>query len=225
MLPPCVPAQSAPPTSQRAIEILDELRISLLECVLVLAVLPEESGLLFGGLSEHLDAAHRGARDAHLAAGMLRYGADIGSCGDDRGYRHPHTFLLEQENAVRQGASPGVIVESLVEHIERRVWEPITEFDTAHPRPRCVVQTEPDGQRCTAEVLRRDVESFGQRCYRHANDDERRLDWTAEAEAQEQERVLVAGYQHAFGREIANEWLGRRKQSPRWFNRTRAGRD
>lgn len=58
-------------------------------------------------------------------------------------------------------------------------------------------------------------------CYRHANENERNVDWQVEAELYERERELVSGYQREFGREVAAAWMQRRRQSPRWFDRTR----
>lgn len=223
MFPSASPAQLAPPTSQWALEILDELRIALLECVLVLEVLPEEAGLHFGGLAEELDAAHRGAREAHHAASLLREGAELDTYRDERCRRHPHTLLSEHLAAVRQGAVVVAPAESLAEHVERRVWGAAAGGPGADRelRPRCTARIGQDSRWCSAEVLYRDAESFGVHCYRHATDSERHHDLVTEAQLYEHELELMSGYKRAFGREVAAVWIQQRRKLPRWFDRTR----
>lgn len=222
MFPAATPAEAAPPTSQWSIEILDELRIVLLECVLVLGVLPKESGLHLNALADAVNTAHRDAQQAHRAASLLRQGAALHSWLDRCERRHPHTVLLEHEEAVRRGAVPVTAAESQAIRIERRIWHSAARHAAAAASgPGCVAQLEPDGTRCGAQALHRDAESFGVHCYRHANENERNVDWQVEAELYERERELVSGYQRAFGREVAAAWMQRRRQSPRWFDRTR----
>ncbi|QQG95595.1 hypothetical protein HBE99_00835 [Mycobacteroides chelonae] len=212
MFSAALPADPAPHTSQWAIEILDELRIALLECVLVLAVLPEETGLSFGALSEDLDAAHRHAKEAHHAASLLRQESTPSS---PEGRRHPHTVLLEY----RQGIASVVAAPSLIEHIERRVWEGVTDSHVHAEPGRCAARMERGSRLCGARTLYRDAESFGVHCYRHASEDERRRDQLVEAHLHESIQALAVGYKQAFGREVAAAWLRRRQQSPRWFDR------
>lgn len=75
--------------SSFALEVLDELRMRMLECLLVLQALPEEADLNFDEIENDIHTVSRGARNAYEAASLVHQGAALGerwvrTCRDPR---------------------------------------------------------------------------------------------------------------------------------------------
>ncbi len=61
--------------SSLALDVIDELRMKMLECLLVLRTLPDEADLNFTDLANDVLAAHRGMLEAYQAASIVHQGA------------------------------------------------------------------------------------------------------------------------------------------------------
>lgn len=63
--------------SALALDVIDELRMKMLECLLVLQTLPEEADLNLSDLAGDILAAHRGTQEAYHAASIVHQGAEL----------------------------------------------------------------------------------------------------------------------------------------------------
>lgn len=207
------------------VALLDELRISLLECLLVLEALPDEVTLKFDELTAELHAAYRSARIAHSAGSLLQQGAIL----DERwgnNLSRPKAVFARHNAAVRQGGIAVAPVASTAAAMERRLWElPALDRtqDITGPRPVCSAMTRTTGEECTTTAIYLGGGIFGSHCYKHATASERGQ-YKAHHEAvdarQGQSRELLQDFQRTMGEEISAEWLQRREEAHRWFSMT-----
>lgn len=215
-----MPEESA---SVLAVALLDELRISLLECLLVVEALPDEVTLKFDELGNELLTAYRSARVAHGAASLLHQEAEL----DEKwGHSHsrPKAIFARHNSAIRQGALPIVPASSAATCTERTLWEaPALDRtqDVTGARPICSTVLRTTGEACTTTAIYLGKGMFGAHCYRHATAGERdqyKAHHEAVAQRQEQSHVILQEHQRATGREVAASWIQRREEPQRWFN-------
>ncbi|MGR6977520.1 hypothetical protein [Mycobacteroides abscessus] len=206
-----------------SVALLDELRISLLECWLVVEALPEEVTLKFDELSNELLAAYRSARLAHGAASLLQQEAEL----DEKwGHSHsrPKAIFARHNSAIRQGALPIVPASSAAANTERAIWEaPALDRtqDVTGARPVCSTVLRTTGDACTTTSIYLGRGMFGAHCYRHATASERdqyKAHHEAVAQRQEQSQAILQELQRSTGREVAASWIQRREEPQRWFN-------
>lgn len=108
--------------SDLALDLLEELRLTLVECCLVLKILPPEACLNLRDLEQLLVLAHNDARQAYGAASLLRQGAEL----DDRwGHNHsrPKAVFARHSAAVHRGAQRIRPIAPFSDHFERYVWQ------------------------------------------------------------------------------------------------------
>jgi hypothetical protein len=108
--------------SKAALDLLDELRLTLLECLLVLKVLPDEADLDFVDLEQQVLLTHHYAKQAHRAAGLVNQGAVLnerwGEC-----LSRPKAVFARHSAAVRQGAPRLQPLPMISDEFERRLWK------------------------------------------------------------------------------------------------------
>lgn len=87
-----------------AVEVLDEVRVSVLECLLALDAIGQEAFIDFEPLTESLAASGRVARQAFVAASLLHQGAELiaPSCADSG--MKPGSIISRHLAAVAEGA-------------------------------------------------------------------------------------------------------------------------
>lgn len=206
------------------VALLDELRISVLECLLVVEALPEEVTLKFDELTAELHAVYRSAQLAHSAASLLQQGAEL----DERwgnNLSRPKAVFARHNSAVRQGAAVVAPLGSMAAAMERRLWAlPALDRtqDVTGPRPVCNALTRTTGEECKTTAIYLGAGVFGAHCYRHATAGERdqyRAHHEAVDARQGQSRELLQELQRSMGEEISAEWLQRREEPQRWFSK------
>ena len=208
--------------SPLGVQMLEELRIHLLECQLVVVALADEVDLNFEDFHAGLNAVRELAEHAWGAASLLSQNAVLEtpwSCGPSR----PKAIYLRHAAAVSAGATRRIPLPSLVGVVEARV-EPLWDADLSHnfsgARPACTGFVAGTGKLCTNSAIYLGAETFAKHCYSHATPDERRrhrdhreLQNQAEEESWREGQELM----HRIGRIIIDDWAQKRRHLPTWF--------
>ncbi|SIL38951.1 Uncharacterised protein [Mycobacteroides abscessus subsp. abscessus] len=108
--------------SPLALEVIDELRMKMLECLLVVQTLPEEADLNFVDLANDILAAHRSTLETYQAASIVHQGAEL----EDRwgnSLSRPKAIFARHNAAVRRGATKVVPMPSLCDRLERQLYQ------------------------------------------------------------------------------------------------------
>lgn len=160
-----------------ALDLLDELRITLLECLLVLKMLPSEADLNFADLETQILLTHQTAKQTHHAASLLHQGAEL----DERwgkGLSRPKAVFARHSAAVRQGSEQFRPLSMISDEFERRLWQlseaenvaaqtspvPPSQSDGSPSGRSTAKQTEPPATRMTQASLGATVaKGWGQR--------------------------------------------------------------
>lgn len=88
-----------------AVEVLDELRVSVLECLLALDAIGEEAAIDFVSLTESLAVSGWAARQAFVAASLLHQDAELSApCCEDN-FLTPGSIIKRHMAAVAGGAA------------------------------------------------------------------------------------------------------------------------
>lgn len=90
--------------SALAVEVLDELRVSVLECLLALDAIGQETTIDFEPLSESLVASGRVARQAFIAASLLNQDAEFAPVRRESNCMAPSSIINRHLAAVAEGA-------------------------------------------------------------------------------------------------------------------------
>ncbi|OMC33864.1 hypothetical protein A5740_11270 [Mycobacterium sp. GA-1841] len=87
-----------------AVEVLDELRVSILECLLALHAIDQEATIDFGTLTETLAVSSQVARQTFIAASLLHQGAELTAACCDDSCTTPGSIINRHRAAVAEGA-------------------------------------------------------------------------------------------------------------------------
>ncbi len=157
-----------------ALEVLDELRIRLMESRLALQALTAEAELNFDELDEDLQAVQDAAREAFEAASLVHQGATLESPWAD-GPSRPRAIFARHSAAVRQGAHRVDPLVTMAGDLERALWHLRMDDEAvaAARRPRCAGTVRTTGEKCVSAVIHLGGGVVGAHCYSHATPAER----------------------------------------------------
>lgn len=206
-----------------ALEILDELRIRMMECRLALQVLPDEADLNFDELDQELLDAVECARLAYEAASLVHQRAQLASRWGT-GWSRPKAIFARHSAEVHNGANRVTPKPALSDRLERSLWHlpsPLRVRDTTSARPRCAGTVRTTGLRCTASAIYLGSGTFGAQCYSHASPRERDLYRThndATLAAQSDAYDTLISNRHDAGESITVHWLQHRDDRKQWVD-------
>lgn len=215
------PSESAENVSDLALELLDEMRIRLMECRLVLQALPDHADMNFDELEKDLHVAAQGAHNAYGAASLVHQGAALAArWGAD--WSRPKAIFARHGAAVRGGAAKVPPGRSVGDRLERALWQlPAADRiqNFAGPRPQCVATVRSNDLQCTSSAVYLGSGSFGTHCYTHASRYERdqhraQLDEVAAAQSELHDKLLDRLYH--VGEEVSERWLRCRADRRQW---------
>lgn len=206
-----------------ALEVLDELRIKMIECRLVLQALPEEADLNLDELEWALQAAHAGACQAYEAASLVHQGAQL----DERwgsGWSRPKAVFARHGAAVRGGAPAVAPKPALGDRLGSLLWQspPVDRsIDIVGARPKCAGTIRSTGEICTSSAIYLGAGIFGPHCYSHATREEReryRVHHDAESRVETDAYAELESRQRGVGEALTERWLELRPDTARWVN-------
>ncbi len=215
-------SEGAEYASDRALELLDELRIRVMECRLVLHALPDEADLKFDELEQDLYQVQHGAHLAYQAASMMHQGADLNPRWGV-GFSRPKAIFARHNAAVYEGANRVTPELSLWDRLERalsHVPSVKVASDPIGTPPRCTGTVRATGLPCTAAATR--IEGVvGAHCYSHATAHERdkyrkHRDAITAAHDESQEKLLCR--RRTVAEDIAERWLSNRANRQQWVD-------
>jgi hypothetical protein len=132
-------AQVYPPTNSGervtdiALDLLDELRLTLMECLLVLKMLPSEANLNFVDLEQQILLTHHYAKQAHHAASLVNQGATLNARWGESLSR-PKAVFARHNAAVQLGARQLRPLPMISDEFEERLWKlPAVNSTVAEP--------------------------------------------------------------------------------------------
>ncbi|MFA4081355.1 hypothetical protein [Mycobacteroides salmoniphilum] len=209
--------------SSLALDVIDELRLKMLECLLVLQTLPEEADLNFTDLANDILAAHRGTLEAYQAASIVHQGAEL----DERwgnGLSRPKAIFARHNAAVRRGAQKVTPMPALCDQLERRLYQlprPDRTQTVAAARPKCSGLVKSTGEDCTNSAIYLGAGMFGAHCYSHATATEReqyRAHHEENDARQARSHADLRSMQRAVGEKILAHWISTRERRPQWID-------
>lgn len=209
--------------SSLALDVIDELRMKMLECLLVLHTLPDEADLNFTDLANDILAAHRGSLEAYQAASIVHQGAEL----DERwgnGLSRPKAIFARHNAAVRRGAPQVAPSPALCDRLERHLYQlprPDRTQTVAGQRPKCSALVKTTGEDCTNSAIYLGSGMFGAHCYSHATPTEReqyRVHHERNDAVQARSHTDLRNLQRAVGEKIAAHWISTREQRAQWIN-------
>ncbi|SKH61590.1 Uncharacterised protein [Mycobacteroides abscessus subsp. massiliense] len=210
--------------SSLALDIIDELRLKMLECLLVLQTLPDEADLNFADLTSDILAAHRGALEAHRAASLMHQGAEL----DERwghGLSRPKAIFARHNAAVSRGARKVKPIAALSDRLEGHLYRlPALDRtqDVVGERPKCSGVARSTGENCASSAIYLGSAIFGAHCYSHATPTERdkyRAHHEAVSARQARSHDDLLTLQRSAGESIAAQWISTRDQRAIWVDR------
>ena len=208
--------------SPLGLQILEELRVLLLECQLVLISLADEVDLNFEECLGGLTAVRELVAQASGAASLLSQNAALDSSWST-GPSRPKAIYARHTAAVNAGALRLTPTTSLIGTVEARL-ERLPHSDLSQnysgSRPVCTGFVAKTGKRCTNTAIYFGAGSFAQHCYSHSTPGERhryrdhqdRQNQALEDSWLEQEELL-----RLIGRNIIDDWVQNRGQQPPWL--------
>ncbi|OBI68251.1 hypothetical protein A5664_11505 [Mycolicibacterium fortuitum] len=200
--------------SDFAMGLLDELRWTLSECLLVLKLLPAEADINFVDLQQCLLSAQLNAKQAYQASSLIYEGAEL----DERwgtSPSRPKGVFARHNAAVRRGAPQVRPSMALSDNFERQVWQlPAVDRnqDFSGSRPACSGVIRATGQACSAVAIYLGSGTFAAHCYSHATPAERdqhRAHHEAVEARQRSAHHLLRDSQQSVGQAIAEVWIQR----------------
>ncbi|WP_016888809.1 hypothetical protein [Mycobacteroides abscessus] len=209
--------------SPLALDVIDELRMKMLECLLAIQTLPEQADLNFAELANDILAAHRSTLEAYQAASIVHQGAEL----DERwgnGLSRPKAIFARHNAAVRRGATKVVPMPALCDRLERHLYQlprPDRTQTLAGQRPKCAAVVKSTGEDCTNSAIYLGSGIFGAHCYAHATTDEReqyRIHHEKNDARQARSHSDLRDLQRAVGEKIVAQWISTRGQRAQWIN-------
>lgn len=203
--------------------ILDELCVALLECLLAVQGAQEHVGLNLDELRAALTAAQRPAWSAYRAASLLHQGAALEPSWSAAPSR-PKAIFARHQSAVGKGArslapfdpSPSRFHASLqgdagVDRVQ----------DIVGARPTCAAQVSKANSRCKNAAIYLGSATFARHCYAHLTEAERRHLQRYQREMARDQHELSKQTNEKIWRAtdlVLAEWLGRRSAPCRWLD-------
>lgn len=206
-----------------ALELLDELRIAMMECRLVLTALPDEADLNFDELECELYTAQQSARRAYQAASLVHQGVQLDPrWGSD--WSRPKAIFARHSAAVRNGAPRVDPKVAVGDRMERALWQlPATDSVDQGPavRPTCTGTVRTTKRRCTVSAVYLGSGLFGAHCYSHATPAERDQYRAHRDSVSAQESTSYTDLlerQRGVGQRISERWLKLRARRQQWID-------
>ncbi|QZH66429.1 hypothetical protein [Mycolicibacterium farcinogenes] len=200
-----------------ALDLLDELRLNVSQCLLVLGVLSNQADLSFGELQHALVCAREEAKQAFEASSVVHQGAKLDESWGTALSR-PKAIFARHSAAVRGGAPRVNPLRGLSDRFERQVWQlPALDRsqDFVASRPVCQAAIRATGSRCSSAVIYVGAGTFAAHCYSHATAVEREK-YRAHARAvdarQSTSHQELLDIQQRVGEVIADLWTQRRER-------------
>ncbi|CPT40594.1 Uncharacterised protein [Mycobacteroides abscessus subsp. abscessus] len=103
--------------SSLALDVIYELRMKMLECLLVMQTLPEQADLNFADMANDILVAHRSSLETYQAASIVHQDAEL----DERwgnGLSRPKAIFARHNAAVRRGAIKVTPAQALCDRLE-----------------------------------------------------------------------------------------------------------
>jgi hypothetical protein len=206
-----------------ALDVLDELRIRMMECRLVLQALTNEADLNFDELDHELLAVLESARLAYEAASLVHQRARLATRWGT-GWSRPKAIFARHSAEVHSGAHRVTPKPALSDRLERSLWRlpsPLRARDTPGARPRCAGTVRTTGVRCTASAIYLGSGTFGAQCYSHASPHERdqyRAHNDAITTAHTGAYDTLLNNRHDVGESITVQWLQHREGRQQWVD-------
>lgn len=206
-----------------AIEVIDELRMKMLECLLVVQTLPDTADLNFTDLANDILAAHRSTLETYQAASIVHQGAEL----DERwgnGLSRPKAIFARHNAAVRRGATKVTPAPALCDRLERHLYQlprPDRTQTVAGQRPKCSALVKSTGEDCTNSAIYLGSGIFGAHCYSHATPEEReqyRVHHEKNDARQARSHNDLRDLQRAVGEKISAHWISTREHRIQWVN-------
>jgi hypothetical protein len=206
-----------------ALDVLDEMRIRMMECRLVLANLSDQADMNFDELEQDLRAAQQGAQEAYEAASLVHQGAALEPRWGTS-WSRPRAVFARHHAAVRQGANKVHPESGLGDRLERSLWQlPGVDRveDAGAVRPKCSGTVRTTGAKCVSSAIYLGSGLFGAHCYSHATAEERNQYRAHHEKASSQlsnSHELLLVRQRGVGEAIAEQWLQRRENRRQWID-------
>ena len=216
-------AQPSEYVSGLALELLDELRIKMMECRLVLKALPDEADMNFDELEHDLHIAQEAAHQAYDAASVVHQGARL----DPRwgnGWSRPKAIFARHDAAVRDGALRIDPKFGLGDRLERVLWQLSTSECVDHVpdvRSKCTGTVRATKRPCRASAIYLGSGLFGAHCYSHATAAERdqyRKHQDSVGASQSDAYTDLLGRQRDVGEQLSVQWLQHRDTRRQWVD-------
>lgn len=208
--------------SPLGLQILEELRVLLLECQLVLISLADEVDLNFEECLGGLTAVRELIAQASGAASLLSQNAALDSSWST-GPSRPKAIYARHTAAVNAGAPRLTPTTSLIGTVEARL-ERLPHSDLSQnysgSRPVCTGFVAKTGKRCTNTAIYLGAGSFAQHCYSHCTPSERqryRDHQDRQNQALEDSWLERGELLRLIGRNIIDDWVQNRGQQPPWL--------
>jgi hypothetical protein len=116
-----LPADTGEHVTGVALDLLDELRLTLMECVLVLKMLPGEADLNFVDIEQQILLTHHYAKQAHHAASLVNQGATLNARWG-KSLSRPKAVFARHNAAVQLGALQLRPLPMISDEFEDRLW-------------------------------------------------------------------------------------------------------
>lgn len=116
-----LPADTGEHVTGVALDLLDELRLTLMECVLVLKMLPGEADLNFVDIEQQILLTHHYAKQAHYAASLVNQGATLNARWG-KSLSRPKAVFARHNAAVQLGALQLRPLPMISDEFEDRLW-------------------------------------------------------------------------------------------------------
>lgn len=201
--------------SDFAMDLLDELRWTLSECLLILKLLPAEADVNFGDVQQQVMSAQLNARQAYQASSLIHQRAEL----DERwgsGPSRPKAVFARHNAATRCGATQVRPSPAISDGFERHVWQ-LPALDRSQEfsgvRPNCTGLVRGTGRPCAAAAIYLGSGTFAAHCFSHATSAEREQYRTHNESVDELQRTAqqrLRTIQDSLGRAIAAAWIQRR---------------
>ncbi|TDZ45955.1 hypothetical protein [Mycobacteroides franklinii] len=208
--------------SSLALDVIDELRMKMLECLLVLQTLPDKADLNFADLANDILAAHRSTLETYQAASIVHQGAELDARWGN-GLSRPKAIFARHNAAVRRGATKVTPIPALCDRLERHLYQlprPDRTQTIAGQRPKCSGMVKSTGEHCTNSAIYLGAGMFGAHCYLHATPIEReqyRIHHEENDARQARTHNDLRNLQRAVGEKIAAHWISTKEQRTEWL--------
>lgn len=152
--------------SEFAMDLLDEPRWALSECLLVLKFLPAEADVAFIDLQQHLVTAQLNAKVVYEACSLMHQGPELDEPWGS-GPSRPMAVVARHNAAVRGGSPRVRPLPTISDGFERHVWQPPgldRSQDFSGARPQCSALVRDTGKPCSGVAIYLGAGTFAAHC-------------------------------------------------------------